>query len=608
MTKTTGLWVAVAAIAGFCLLTVVLLGVIGLLWFTRSAGAPPSPTFAAAPPMVEGSPYTPSGPPLVPMSPAMATPSPVMPVMPPASPRSAALDRAIAAAGPTDTPPAPAGMAPPAPARMAAAGAPQGTPAVPAGYRLINATAVGQAFSTDKAKPTNVRDALEAGLDDLDDYFDTDYTITNTYEDQRDHRSGISMFEAQYKGAKVTGYVMARLNDKGPGASLMVLFANASATQAQWAQLTGTPPQNGAGPGPGQGQVAGQGAPTAASPGVGPGAGPGPQNAQATNNAGPAGNPTGQPVASAEQLAKLAAAVPLNTYRFPDNTGSVGLAEGWTTDAQSCQSMFVINGPNGAKVSFGLSLAVNTPNSTAVQMARQYGTGGLPLYVAAYGDPATVLNALVPQLSATQARAGGPTVTLDNLATQQKLPASPQAPNAQAAILTYGATLSQGGRQSHLLATTQVILTPMSNETFLLWMTEVAAPDASFQQQLPAMVAMVNSWKTNGAAMQANTDKWIADSNARFQAGQAAHKDLVNTYDRYNQAQADNAVTRARGVDDFVETIRGERTVQDTRTGTNTSVDLGNVDNVVNNLNQGDPGRYIQVPLRDQADPLPGGR
>jgi hypothetical protein len=38
------------------------------------------------------------------------------------------------------------------------------------------------------------------------------------------------------------------------------------------------------------------------------------------------------------------------------------------------------------------------------------------------------------------------------------------------------------------------------------------------------------------------------------------------------------------------------------------SVDLGNVDRIVDRLNEGDPGRYKQIPLRDEMYPLPGGQ
>ena len=46
--------------------------------------------------------------------------------------------------------------------------------------------------------------------------------------------------------------------------------------------------------------------------------------------------------------------------------------------------------------------------------------------------------------------------------------------------------------------------------------------------------------------------------------------------------------------------IRGQRTVMDTTTGEKQSVDLGNVDGIVNKLNVFQPGRYQQIPLRDE--------
>ena len=51
------------------------------------------------------------------------------------------------------------------------------------------------------------------------------------------------------------------------------------------------------------------------------------------------------------------------------------------------------------------------------------------------------------------------------------------------------------------------------------------------------------------------------------------------------------------------EGIRGYRKVYDTQTGDETDVNLGDVNGVVNALNETDPGRYIQVPLRDEVQP-----
>ncbi|HVX84849.1 MAG TPA: hypothetical protein VH253_08545 [Phycisphaerae bacterium] len=455
-------------------------------------------------------------------------------------------------------------------ARRASAAAPA-APDVPPGYTLVKATSVGKAMTAEKPTASSIHAAIEAGLDDLDDYFDTDYDVTHDLE-SRDHRTGVSTFEAQYKGKKVKGYVLGAMRDKG--AAIVIVFAQSTATHADWAQLTGTP-QPGAGGGAAAGG-AGAGVPAA-------GGAPADQDASAA-------------------LAKAAAAIPLQVYRFPDGTGTIGLPQGWTTTAQSCHTTFTVDGPGGAKVNLGMSLSVNTPNSTAVRLARQYPTN-IPMLVAPWTDPASALQALAPQLSAIQQRSGGPAVALDHVLVRQKL--KPVLANSQNAIVSYGATHGQGGREEHFEAISQVMLTPISNESYSVWMTEMAAPDAAFQQDLPAMIAIVNSWKTDDAVMQQKTDQWIAASNARFQAQQAANRDLQNTYDRYNQAQATNSVIRSRSVDDFDETIRGVRDVRDTRTGEVTPVDLGNVDNIVDNLNRGDPGRFVQVPLRDEADPLP---
>ncbi len=58
---------------------------------------------------------------------------------------------------------------------------------------------------------------------------------------------------------------------------------------------------------------------------------------------------------------------------------------------------------------------------------------------------------------------------------------------------------------------------------------------------------------------------------------------------------------------DFDEVIRGYRTVYDTETGDRASADLGNVNEIVNALNERDPGRYGN-PLRDEEFPLTQGQ
>ena len=83
-------------------------------------------------------------------------------------------------------------------------------------------------------------------------------------------------------------------------------------------------------------------------------------------------------------------------------------------------------------------------------------------------------------------------------------------------------------------------------------------------------------------------------------------KDKNDAFDHYRESMHNNEVVRTRSNADFDEVIRGYRTMEDTASGNRTTVDLGHIDNVVDKLNEGDPGRYRQIPLRDETAPMPG--
>jgi len=64
---------------------------------------------------------------------------------------------------------------------------------------------------------------------------------------------------------------------------------------------------------------------------------------------------------------------------------------------------------------------------------------------------------------------------------------------------------------------------------------------------------------------------------------------VTKAYDRQHKDWEKNQNTTSRSHDDYDEVLRGYRTVDDTRSGIKTSVDLGNVD-----------------VIGDEMDPLPG--
>jgi len=86
---------------------------------------------------------------------------------------------------------------------------------------------------------------------------------------------------------------------------------------------------------------------------------------------------------------------------------------------------------------------------------------------------------------------------------------------------------------------------------------------------------------------------------------QQAHATQQAVSDDYFKSVQLNSLIRDRSATDFDGVIRGVRTVEDARTGERTSVDLGNVNEIVGRLNEHDPDRYVQIPLRDELFPLP---
>lgn len=153
----------------------------------------------------------------------------------------------------------------------------------------------------------------------------------------------------------------------------------------------------------------------------------------------------------------------------------------------------------------------------------------------------------------------------------------------------------------------------------MVFVTQIRAPDATFEKTKPMMFQMIRSLKTNDALVQQKSNQqlaaqkqWNAGQQKAMRAQQAANGAHNKQYwenqearEASNRAFEDSQRDKARHNDDFDQYVRGFRTVEDTQTGIKTSVDLGNVDKIVDDLNERDPGRYRQIPLRDEADPLP---
>ncbi len=474
----------------------------------------------------------------------------------------------------------------------------------PPGYGVALSLDSGKSLVTQKANVTTVDAALLATFPDLTSYFGNQPTIGTAYQDAQDSTVGGATFTATYKGQPISGIVSCKLQNGG--ANIAVIFDRTDAPKADWEKLMNPPSQPAAAP---------SATPTAAAP-------------------APASN------------------VALTEYDFPDGTGSIGIAAGWTTSAQSEVSPGVITGPAGQTIILFNGVGVQTPDSPQVQSRQQMearwaqmnannAARGLPpiqmkpqppILVAPFTDPVTAVQNMVPQFSLRSVFNNGPSLTFGKIISSEDR-ASPL-PNGKAATVTYSFTRVQNGQSTPFRVQAAVIVSSQSTTSWF-WYTPYAAqaPDSTFDQDLPVMMAMVNSNKVNqqramqvaqarNQATQQAGQQLIAAQQAQDQALNNMAKQDADTqsqihqeqqqqtqaqYDAHNQQFSDYELQRSRHAADFDESIIGTRTIYDTVTGQTGYADLTDVSGVVDSLNKAalDPNRFVQIPLRDQLAPLP---
>jgi hypothetical protein len=448
------------------------------------------------------------------------------------------------------------------------------------GYRIINATEHGRVLATQKRDATSVQAALQAALRDLAPYFGTPPVASSGYESAKDGKSGGAKFTVTANGQSLRGLIFCQVGPEG--ANIAVAFAAENAPPEEWKRLTNGP------------RAAGRASQSGA---------PAPSGAPAQAGPIPAG-PSRAPAPPALHASMTA-------YRFPDGTGTMSLAPGWHTNSRSQLGGITVTGPGDQLMQLGFPFTVVTPNSQLARSQRTMRMPGPPLLVAPFTTPLEVYKTLAPQLSRASMHQGGPGFSIDNpvLITNYKA----GDPRGRAAKFSVGVT----ERNRHYKAIVQVELTPIPPESISVWQSSFRAPDATFDRDYPLMMEMANTVRENGKVVNSKMNADIASRQRQadaFQAQQKAKSDAF--FDNLHQSQRDSNARiqavednerasnqRLRSADDTDEYIRGVRTVEDTRTGEKASVDLGAVDKIVDGLNEHDPERYRQIPLRDEAHP-----
>jgi hypothetical protein len=440
-------------------------------------------------------------------------------------------------------------------------------------YTILKTTDYGKSMTRDFPGQTTARQVVKATVPDLLAFFGEKPKLVGVYQDQKDKKSACVFFSEDLSGQPVKGLSVIKVTDDATREWIVFCQANAPKGEAMKLLALQTPSAQPAG---------GGGATSANTPSQDTGATP----AVAGGSSGSA-----QPVPDAD--------IKLQTYSFPDGTGTVGVPEGWTCNSPTIGNA-IVKGPASQTVAFDLAGQVDVPGGQALRLLRMGGGNPATTLIAPFNpDPATALNNLMQAINRIQQTRGGPTTTVDEVVNQQPRLPGPGMTNGHEAVIELAVTQTTKGvaQKFHSVQIFAVYTFNGGQSTWNYYGSQEMAPEETYKQDLPVMNAIFDSLKENaaginakGAAEQQQVNQ-IVNQTRQMTAGVNATIAQMNSQE----------IQSEKSFADVDEGIRGYRKVYDSQTGDEADVNLGDVNGVVNALNEADPGRYVQVPLRDEV-------
>jgi hypothetical protein len=346
----------------------------------------------------------------------------------------------------------------------------------------------------------------------------------------------------------------------------------------------------------------------------------------------------------------LTAALPhqvkLTTYSFPDGTGSIGLAEGWTCDAKSAADPVIARGPDGQNVIMGSVVAVNGSRSPAAHMRqmgeqvrknledtyKRLGRQPPPPPRAApvmdifgeFDDPVPLFQQVYPQINAMAQTHGQPPRQIERVLDCTSVP--PSSPGNRAQLVALLWLEGSGATATHYKSMARMEANRVGNyDVTLLVGWSVRARADTFDRAAPTLWSIARSFTIDGQRLAEVGDqrrRVMMDDSARAMAAQQQRFDqqqqlsfqvhqqqMDASAQRFNQFESSiNAQNMAshRAAQDFTEMVTGYQKVVDTRTGEVMHVDYYDSQAIVQGLNDGagDPHEYVAVHRRDEVYPL----
>ena len=300
---------------------------------------------------------------------------------------------------------------------------------------------------------------------------------------------------------------------------------------------------------------------------------------------GKSGQGTTAPMANAN----AAPAAALRPTVFPDNSGSIGLPEGWKITFGQ-QGTLIAAGPNSERFLVGLYIPIldsnNPQQRQMIQMETQGGRVPLPgsyLAVPSGLDPFRTLQAISAQNSAKQHK---PPSSIE-LISKQDLGGNCYHFNLH--------TDDHDNKGVMFSSITMCIMPPFMPGTYAVTINQIVLPEKLLNQENATLEAMYKSYRTNDAVMNAESRQAIDNihaigqrakiqaeaSDAAWKVHQEGHQNQQDSQDRSNQG--------------FSNYLLDQTVVQDSERSERGTLSNGYADALV----KADPNRFQYVPTQD---------
>ena len=296
--------------------------------------------------------------------------------------------------------------------------------------------------------------------------------------------------------------------------------------------------------------------------------------------------------APAAALGRLAAAaVPIGNMkwaetRIPDGSGTLSLPEHWKFISAGNGALDVA-GPDGQTISLGIAYTIFTPQAEAAfhQQRAQLGLPPAPsgFLVAPFSDPAEAVKTLLPQFSKMSEAGRQPSYRL--LSIIETTPLEDRLGRTAYVHLLVEIRRGEATLRQEGLALIKCM--PMAGGRWQYYFSQVTAPEALFQRDLPTMARIWQSWKLDPNSVRERMNQALAVM--------AQTRDMLKHSAEYQDR------VRAQSSAEWDSIITGYATIVDKATGQQIDKNAANVKDTINKLNEkAGYEQFKEISLRDR--------